>query len=328
MKWRQIMNSGNITENTTLSPAKKPGRNLLCEILLFVMVYAAGSIGNLLITIVLLECLFLPSIGGLVDAAASGDPMELVMGALSSPWFTLTMLFATAATIVAAIVFCRCIQRRSWASIGLSSRNAFRHHIRGLFWGGVAISAVVAVCAVAGAGRFGMGDPASASVILLFFLAYLIQGASEEILCRGYFMYSIARRYPMWMAVVVSSLFFALLHLANNGISMAAFGNLFLFGVFAALLTIRTGSVWYASGFHTAWNFFQGNFFGIKVSGMDMHGSVFHFVTDTSAAWLNGGDFGMEGGVLCTALLGIGIVVLLNGIHRDRKISSGENSGK
>jgi len=78
----------------------------------------------------------------------------------------------------------------------------------------------------------------------------------------------------------------------------APFGAACFYGTFFTapfLITIRTGSVWYASGFHSAWNFFQGNFYGIKVSGMDMNGSVLYFVSDPSRAYLNGGEFGIVG---------------------------------
>ena len=293
------------------SPAKKPGRSLLWETLVFFLVYALCSLGSLLVMIVLSEWLFLPLLGDLTNSGAAGNSAALMEEVLSSPYLMLMMLFSTVSTIAVVILFCRCIQKRSWDSMGLSRKGAFLLYLRGILLGGIAISLAVAACAAAGGGSFRNADPASVPLILLFGLAYLIQGASEELLCRGYFMYSVARRYPMWLAVGISSVFFALLHLSNSGVSMTAFLNLFLFGVFSALITIRTGSVWYASGFHSAWNFFQGNFYGIKVSGMDMNSSVLHFVSDPSRAYLNGGDFGMEGSFLCTVLLTLCILLTL-----------------
>lgn len=311
------MNSNHAIENTLTSPKKKPGRNLLCEILIFFIVFAVCSLGNLLIVIALLECFFIPLFGGLADAGASSNPMEVVNSVLALPHFSIMMLFGTAATILVAILFCKIIQKRSWKSIGLSRQNAFSNYICGAIFGAITISLIVAICAVTGAGFFTNEETSSVLIIALFLLAYLIQGASEEILCRGYFMYSVARRYPMWVAVMISSIMFALLHMPNNGISLIALLNLFLFGVFAAVVTIRTGSIWYASGFHSAWNFVQGNFYGIKVSGMDMHGSLLHFTFEPSKAYLNGGAFGIEGGLLCTAFLIIGILFFLRQIQKD-----------
>ena len=34
-----------------------------------------------------------------------------------------------------------------------------------------------------------------------------IQGMAEEVLCRSYFMVSLARRYPMWVAVILNASF-------------------------------------------------------------------------------------------------------------------------
>lgn len=303
-------------KTTIITASQKQGRNLFCEILIFLLVYAVSYLGNLLLTALLLEWFYLPDFGSQIDFAALTDPLEIVARIMALPYFSVMMLFSTAATILVVILFCRFLQKRSWGSMGLSRRNAFPYYIRGYFWGAVALSVPVAVCVLAGAGSFTAGDPTSPSTILLFFLAYLIQGASEEILCRGYFMNSIARRYPMWVAVLVSSVVFAWMHMPNNGLSLVALLDLTLFGVFAALVTIRTGSVWFASGFHSAWNFFQGNIFGVKVSGMDMYASLFRFVPDPAKAWLNGGDFGIEGSLLSPAFTAAMILFLL---FRDRR---------
>ena len=310
------MNSQLVNDNSH-SSGKETGRNLLCEILTFWSVFAICTLGNLLIMILLSERFLIPLSAYIIDTSSPGDSTAIINAVLSLPCFPILILFSTTATIAVVILFCKLIQRRSWNSIGLSRKHAFSHYVRGYFFGGIAISVAVAVCVVTGAGSFVDFDHAPFSIIALFLIGYLIQGASEELLCRGYFMYSVARRYPMWIAVVSSSVLFALLHMPNNGVSINAFLNLFLFGVFTALLTLRTGSIWYASGFHSAWNFFQGNLYGIKVSGMDMHGSLLSFISNPSKTYLNGGDFGMEGGFLCTALLIVGIFILLRTAGRN-----------
>lgn len=318
------MNFRTITKNDFSSP-KKPGRNLILEILIAFLVYACCSLGSLLIMIVLSERLLLPRIGQLSPPAVATDSIEMVASILALPELSLIMLFSTAATIVVVVLFCRLVQKRSWNSIGFCSKSAFHYYVRGVFFGGITISAAVLFCTITAAGHFETYKNTSVFMICLFLPAYLIQGASEEILCRGYFMYSVARRYPMWLAVLVSSAFFALMHLPNNGVSMIAFANLFLFGIFAALVTIRTGSIWYASGFHSAWNFFQGNIYGMKVSGMDMNSSLFHFVSRPAKAYLNGGNFGIEGGLVCSVILIVGILFLLHQIFQSPHISA-ENS--
>lgn len=222
------MNSKDTMKNRAHT-SPKPGRNLLCEILIFVFVYAIGYLANLLVTAVALEGIYIPNFGNPLDFALLADPNSIVTQMMSLPYIPVIMLFSTAGTVLVVILFCRIIQKRSWGSIGLSRKGAFSHYFWGFAGGFLAISLAVAASVVVKSGCFGAGDKAPALLIALFLLGYLIQGASEEILCRGYFMNSVARRYPMWVAVVTSSVLFAWLHLPNNGVSAFAFVIFFPF---------------------------------------------------------------------------------------------------
>ena len=64
---------------------------------------------------------------------------------------------------------------------------------------------------------------------------------------------------------------------------------------------------------HSAWNFAQGNLFGIPVSGLTGSPSPLTATLSDGLTWVSGGDFGIEGGLAATAvlLLGCGIVLLL-----------------
>jgi hypothetical protein len=139
----------------------------------------------------------------------------------------------------------------------------------------------------------------------------MVQGMAEEVLCRGYFLSSYARRYPVYAAVIANSLFFASLHLLNPGITPLAFVNLTLFGVLASLYFIRRGSIWGIGAFHSIWNLVQGNFYGIQVSGMPLGNSLFATESVAGKTLANGGSFGMEGSLVCTVVYLAGIIFLL-----------------
>ena len=49
-------------------------------------------------------------------------------------------------------------------------------------------------------------------------------------------------------------------------------------------------------GAHSLWNFAQGNFYGILVSGMNMGPTVFQFELSGHPI-ISGGEFGLEGGI-------------------------------
>lgn len=171
----------------------------------------------------------------------------------------------------------------------------------------------------------GIAPDFSIGIFALYLLGYMVQGMAEEVLCRGYFLGSYARRYPVYAAVLANSLLFASLHLLNSGITVLAFINLTLFGIFASLYFIRRGSIWGIGAFHSVWNLVQGNFYGIQVSGTPLGNSLFTTKLTEGRPLLNGGSFGMEGSLICTFVYVVGIVVLLrcrnqnNGIPEVKK---------
>ncbi|HZK27488.1 MAG TPA: hypothetical protein VFD00_08125 [Thermoclostridium sp.] len=59
------------------------------------------------------------------------------------------------------------------------------------------------------------------------------------------------------------------------------------------------------------WNFAQGNIFGISVSGMDMMASVFSFAPTNEGELINGGTFGLEGGLAVTIVLILATIAVL-----------------
>ena len=153
----------------------------------------------------------------------------------------------------------------------------------------------------------------SLPLLLLFFLGFLIQGMSEELLCRSYLMLSLARRLPVWVCVAGNAMLFSLLHIGNPNVSAVALLNIFLFGVFASVLTLRRGSVWMIGALHSMWNFAQGNLFGIPVSGLKglpspMQASIAEGKWQTL---ISGGDFGLEGGLAVTAVLLVSLALVI-----------------
>ena len=98
--------------------------------------------------------------------------------------------------------------------------------------------------------------------LVLFLLGYLIQGMAEELLYRSYLMVTIARRYSMTVAVLISAVIGALPYAAGAVEAPLAFLNGMLFGIFAALYLIRRGNIWGIGAFHAAWSFVRDIVFG------------------------------------------------------------------
>lgn len=248
------------------------------------------------------------------DALASGDQsriMEVAMQISSSDVTMIISLFADIVMILVVILFCKLLQKRRVMTLGFVKEGALKEYLIGLIAGFLFFSATVLICVLTGAIKFeGISEKFAPGMFLLFCVGFMIQGMAEEVLCRGYFMISFARRYPIAVAAVINAVFFAALHLGNPGITPLAFINLSLFGVFASVYFIKRGNIWGIGAFHSIWNLVQGNFYGIKVSGMTTSCTVFETTIVEGKEFLNGGSFGMEGGIATTLVLIAGTVVL------------------
>lgn len=86
--------------------------------------------------------------------------------------------------------------------------------------------------------------------------------------------------------------------------------NLLLYSLFAAFYALREGSLWGVCAFHSAWNWAQGNFFGLAVSGNQADGGMLFDLMEVGPDWFTGGAFGPEGGLAVTLMLLVGIAIM------------------
>lgn len=236
----------------------------------------------------------------------------------NNPTVMIASLFATVIGTLLSILYCRSIEHRSYGSMGFRKHKAFHHYLIGLIVGIVMMGAITGISVLTGISDMKMASDIQIGIIILYFFGFLIQGMSEEVIFRGYFMSTLGGKHSAAIAIIVSSLGFAAAHLANPGITVLAFINLTLFGVFAALYIICFDDIWGACAIHSIWNFTQGNVFGISVSGTGEAASVFHTTAVSDKAWLSGGEFGIEGSVLTTIVLVAASVIVLLRIRKNQ----------
>ncbi len=147
-------------------------------------------------------------------------------------------------------------------------------------------------------------------MFFLFFVGYLFQGMNEEVLFRGYLYKRLNTFLPIPMVIALSSLLFAVMHLGNPGMSVLAFINLIIFGVFAALVRYHSNSLWFVGALHSAWNFVQGPLLGVAVSGNTNQQVVFLSKLSDTSTIINGGSFGLEGSIITTIILLVAIFAI------------------
>ena len=273
---------------------------------------------------------FLVSIPTVIYLFASGDVLEIsnayISGLISEDeyvnsmalltenlpiWLTLVSLFLYVGIIVVAVYYCVKKEKRTLASMGIRRGNIALEYLFGALIGAIMLSLSLLIPYLCGLVSFEVNPEGFSLVLVLFFLAFVVQGASEEILVRGYFMVSLARDTKVSVAVAISSCAFALLHLGNAGLSPIALINIALMGAFLGIYVFKRGNLWGACAIHTAWNFVQGNIFGIKVSGMGNLPSLLKMVSKSDLTLLTGGEFGIEGSLCSTLVILIFIVLVL-----------------
>ena len=226
----------------------------------------------------------------------------------------LVFVYSTVATIILVLLYCLLVERRTLTSLGLSWRGAAGEYAVGLIGGVLLFGCAVLLCVGTGVMTV---TPAAREVAwglwFLFLGGFLLQGMAEELLCRSFLMVSLTRGWPLWAAAVGNALLFSLLHTANPGVGVIALINIFLFGLFASMLTLRRGSIWMVGALHSAWNFVQGNLFGIPVSGIRGLPSPLSS-TMRDGVWprlVGGGAFGLEGGLAVTVVLALACLAVL-----------------
>lgn len=212
----------------------------------------------------------------------------------------------------AFMAYVRWVEGRSLASMGFTRRNILPRYAAGMGLGAGMILLIAALTWMMGGLHFeGFAQEVPWGLLALLFVGFLIQGMGEEVLCRGFLMVSAANRVPLWAAVAINTIFFAAMHLFNTSISWLAFLNLLLYGLFASLFFLRTDQIWGIGALHAMWNFFQGNVLGIPVSGQVSSTSLVHCTpAQESAALINGGGFGLEGGLATSLVLLVAIALL------------------
>lgn len=288
-------------------------KNMILKILIFLVVFYIGQIAESIPLILAVMPRLMAWATeqmqlGTLDETMIRDKLENL---LADPANTKIMLYCTIFATLITLVFCRFIEGRKLTAMGFHKKHAILHYLAGLGIGFLLFSLVVLLSLCMGGITWTGLQNFSITSILLMLGGWLLQGMSEEVICRGYFMTTILRNYsPIW-AIVVNSVFFGLMHGSNNGFSLFAFLNLVLYAIMISLYVLRTSNLWGACAIHSIWNFVQGNFYGLPVSGIDTGGTIFSVSLVKNANLANGGDFGLEASLPCAIVMLVAIAVLL-----------------
>lgn len=125
---------------------------------------------------------------------------------------------------------------------------------------------------------------------------------NEEFAFRGYWLFSTSRRIRFWPAALFLSGVFGIAHLGNHGENVLGILQVVVTGLLFCLMIQRTGNLWFAIGFHAAWDWAETFFYGTPDSGLLGVGRLLN-TSVRGPNWLTGGSAGPEGSIFAFAIL-------------------------
>ena len=231
------------------------------------------------------------------------DP-ELIM---ENKMMLLMMVCQLIGTIFTVGLFQKFISREDFVSIGLNFVGFKIDFYKGLLAGTVLICSGFILLTVLNLTLIDLTYFSFYDQIFYFFL-FTIVSLNEEIAIRGYILHNLSSSFNKYVALIISSLVFMIMHLGNPNIGILPLVNLFLAGIFLGIYTIHKNNLWFPIGAHLTWNYLQGPIFGFEVSGNKIN-SLFE-QKPNGHELLTGGNFGFEGSIILTLFLMISIIYM------------------
>jgi membrane protease YdiL (CAAX protease family) len=217
------------------------------------------------------------------------------------PSFTRMMRFDVVAAVILVVLYKLAIRH-----LGAEKRDDLRLAgagkplALGLIAGLLLFSLIVAAAAALGVYRV-VGEGDSRELFAAVITTAIFPAISEELFFRGILFRWIEEFGGSWVALILSSVLFGLVHAFNPGSSWVAVSFIAIeAGVMLGAAYMLTRSLWLPMGIHAAWNFAQGEVYDIPVSGQAVHGLV-----DARLAGpplLTGNGFGLEASILAIVI--------------------------
>ena len=221
------------------------------------------------------------------------------------------------------------IERRPNSVYGLGGSRKLPLFFAGLAWGVTCLSLLVLTLWKTGLlvidSRIIFGSDVFRYGII-WLLGFLLVGVLEEYLTRGYLQYTLTRglagiyqwifktRYSaglgFWTAALIFSILFGLGHSSNPGESPIGLLAAGMAGLVFCLSLSRTGSLWWAIGFHCSWDWAQSFLYGVADSGMMVQHHLFA-THPVGKPILSGGAPGPEGSIFIIAILALVSLIIV-----------------
>jgi len=226
------------------------------------------------------------------------------------------------------------IEHRPVTAYGLARQEGLRYFCIGLGCGVALLSLLIVILRGTGLLVFDArvlfgGRALGYGVVWL--VGFLLVGLVEELLNRGYLQFTLTRGLSavyrwlfgathadalgFWTTALILSFAFGFAHRANPGESPLGLLSAGLAGFLFCLSLWRTGSLWWAIGFHAAWDWAQSFLYGVADSGLMIQGHLYA-THPAGQPYLSGGLTGPEGSIFLLPIIAAGVAAVLLALPR------------
>jgi len=250
-------------------------------------------------------------------------------------------------TIILATCAMARIERRPASAYGLGGRHRLTNFCAGLGWGVALLSLLVFSLRACGLLVFDARLLVGASALryaAIWGVGFLLVGLFEETFFRGYLQFTLSRgiggvynwiraglsqttgsdaseahsagsretgqnAFGFWSAALLLSFGFGFTHSSNVGESPIGLFSAALIAVVFCFSLWRSGSLWWAIGFHTAWDWAQSFLYGVSDSGIGIAGHLFA-THPVGRAIFSGGLTGPEGSFFVLPVIALTAIVI------------------
>ncbi|HCQ5576510.1 TPA: CPBP family intramembrane metalloprotease [Clostridioides difficile] len=201
--------------------------------------------------------------------------------------------------IIIPIIVWRFIMKNPISEMGLRSyRIKKKEGYVGMLLGIFNCTVIFIITITIGGGHVTSWVPKISPLTVSWILVFILVAFAEEILNRGFFMAVLRRCKNIYFIMIVPSVIFGLIHIWNPDVTFLSVINIIIIGILFSYMFIKSSNIWMCIGYHFTWNVFQGIIYGMPVSGLQVPGIITTQITHGNL--LNGGMFGIEGGILTT----------------------------
>lgn len=240
------------------------------------------------------------AVGGLLDLAVTSSGLYHPGEGWNAPDFIVSDGIGFVVALAATALFAR-FERRRLGEYGLPlRRSALPQILEGFAWGAAAVTLGLGLLVASGGASLhgaALSGPALARSALLWLAAMIVLGFFEEYTFRGYALDALARGFGFPAAAAVNAILFGALHYFTKPMeNVTDATTVALLTLFMCMTIARTRALWFACGFHTAFDYCALIVFGSPNTGNSGKAVADRLldVQYSGPAWLTGGPRGLE----------------------------------